>query len=124
LLKVGRVELTLQKIFLLTIREIYLFLRNLLGLIFHPYKTLRTISREKDFSQVILLSSWPLPLWFGLGTVFLTINFFFHPEGKIAGLVRIFNLFFSLYSLFIFLYAVYLFYWAIFYLRVKKGVRG
>lgn len=120
MLRIGAVELTTQKVILLAIREIYLFFSHLLGLILHPYKTLRTISREKDLSQAILLSSWPLPLWFVLGGLFLVINFLFRPGGIFTTLVKTFNLFFILYSLFIILYSAYLAYWLIFYLKARR----
>jgi hypothetical protein len=55
---------------LLTIKESYLFSRNLLGLIFHPFKTLRAIEREKDYSQAFLLFGLPFYILI-LGTIIM-----------------------------------------------------
>jgi len=43
----------------LGIKESYLLARNTYGLGFHPYKTLRSIFREKDRSQEILVFGLP-----------------------------------------------------------------
>lgn len=91
-------------------------------MILHPYKTLRTIRREKDFSQAILLSSWLLPFWLILGIVFVIINLLLHLEGIFAIFVRVFNLLFILYSLLAILYSLYLVYWLIFYLKVRRRI--
>ena len=53
---------------LLTIKESYLLVKNSLGLVWHPIKTLNSLSREKDRSQQLLVIG--LPLWIlaaGLG---------------------------------------------------------
>jgi len=55
---------------LLTIKESYLFSKNVVGLGVHPVKTLRQIGREKDRSQQLLI--WGLPIYIfivGLGLV-------------------------------------------------------
>ena len=55
---------------LLTIKESYLFIRNTLGLMLHPFKTLRSLFREQDFSQIVLVISFPIiSLIIGLGTI-------------------------------------------------------
>ena len=60
----------LARIFvLLGIKESYLFIRNSLGLIVHPFKTLRVIQREKDRSQQLLFFCWPV-LGFVIGIIF------------------------------------------------------
>jgi hypothetical protein len=53
---------------LLAIKESYLFSKNLLGLIFHPFKTLRAIERERDYSQAFLLFGLPFYILI-LGTI-------------------------------------------------------
>ena len=45
---------------LLSIKESYLFVRNSLGLVWHPFKTLAVMSREKDRSQQLLILGWPM----------------------------------------------------------------
>lgn len=40
---------------LLLLKETWLLFRNLLGLIYHPFLTLRKIRKEKDLSQALLL---------------------------------------------------------------------
>jgi hypothetical protein len=44
---------------LLSIKESYLFVRNSLGLIYHPFKTLLVMFRQKDRSQELLILAWP-----------------------------------------------------------------
>ncbi len=53
---------------LLSIKESYLFVRNSLGLVWHPFKTLAVMSREKDRSQQLLILGWPIYVLV-LGTV-------------------------------------------------------
>ena len=45
---------------LLTLKEGYLFVRNSFGLVWHPFKTLAVMSREKDRSQQLLILGWPI----------------------------------------------------------------
>jgi len=40
---------------LITTKEFYLFIRNLIGLIYHPFLTLRIIKRKHDLSQTLLI---------------------------------------------------------------------
>jgi hypothetical protein len=47
---------------LLVLRESYLFGRNCLGLVCHPFKTLNRIFLEKDISQGILICGLPFYL--------------------------------------------------------------
>ncbi|MCX6817065.1 MAG: hypothetical protein NTZ93_04310 [Candidatus Beckwithbacteria bacterium] len=55
---------------LLTIKESYLLAKNTYGLGVHPYKTLKSISREKDRSQELLILGWPIyVLILGAGVV-------------------------------------------------------
>ena len=57
---------------LLSIKESYLLVKNTLGLVWHPIKTLNSLSREKDRSQQLLVIG--LPLWIlvaGLGLTWL-----------------------------------------------------
>ena len=57
---------------LLSIKESYLLVKNTLGLVWHPIKTLNSLAREKDRSQQLLVIG--LPLWVlavGLGLTWL-----------------------------------------------------
>jgi len=57
---------------LLTIKESYLLSKNILGLGIHPIKTLRSVSREKDRSQQLLILGLPIyVLVFGLAVVWI-----------------------------------------------------
>lgn len=109
----------LKFIFLHLIREIYLFFRNLWGLVFHPYKTLASIRREEDLSQAFLVGSWPISVWLILAILFVAIKFLFRPIGVFNTAL---NAVFILYSLFFILYFLYLVYWLLFYLKVQRRV--
>jgi len=100
----------------LSLREAYLFLRNLFGLLFHPYKTMRAIRREQDFSQFALLSLWPFLIWLILFFSIAVIKFFWHP-----GLInQAAKTAFILCSLFAIFHSLYLAYWLFFYLKIEK----
>jgi hypothetical protein len=45
---------------LLSIKESYLLLKNTYGLSIHPFKTLRSLAREKDRSQELLILGLPV----------------------------------------------------------------
>lgn len=49
---------------LLGIREGYLFVRNVYGVVEHPFLTFKRIYDDKDYSQGILLFGLPIGLWF------------------------------------------------------------
>ncbi|PIP52737.1 hypothetical protein COX08_04810 [Candidatus Beckwithbacteria bacterium CG23_combo_of_CG06-09_8_20_14_all_34_8] len=67
---------------LLSIKESYLFTRNSLGLIFHPYKTIRSLIRERDYSQILLLISLPAyVLAGGLGVIWFGRRLIHAPYG-------------------------------------------
>jgi len=68
---------------LLSIKESYLFVRNWLGMVFHPFKTLRALFREQDFSQIILVLGFPL-YWFvgGLGLIWFGRRLINAPPGQ------------------------------------------
>ena len=68
---------------LLSIKESYLFSRNLFGLYKHPFKTLRAIFREEDASQFFLLFSLPIfIIVVGLGVVWLGRRLIHVPKGE------------------------------------------
>ena len=54
----------------LSIKESYLLTKNWLGMYFHPFKTIRALIREKDYSQLLLVSTFPIYiLLFGLFSI-------------------------------------------------------
>jgi len=69
--KIGKIGL------LLLIKESYLLFRNSIGLVLHPFKTLRHLRREKDRSQQLLLLGWPFYV-LGMGLVAL------YSQGKVG----------------------------------------
>jgi hypothetical protein len=55
---------------LFSVKEGYLFARNSFGLGVHPFKTIRALLRERDYSQMLILFGFPL-IWFGMGLGFI-----------------------------------------------------
>lgn len=80
---------------------------------------MRAIRREQDFSQAILLSAWPFPLWLILATAWLAIRLFWRP-GLLNQSVKTIFLFYSLFAI---LYSLYLAYWLFFYYRISRKWR-
>lgn len=75
---------------LISSKEAYLFLKNLYGLLTHPFKTIVQIRKKPDRSQTILVLG--LPVWVGLGFLGIVglvgIGFwYFRPTSQI--LVRV-----------------------------------
>jgi len=90
-------------------------------LIFHPYKTLRQIRSEKDYSQTFLILGFPVYLWLPLALILLIfelINFFFlmipwsWHRLILGGFVFL--------SLVLMAIEAYIFYWVFIYFRFKK----
>jgi len=64
--------------FLIIIKEGYLLIKNLLGLISHPFLTLRSIRANKDFSQMFLIIaalSAPLVIMAMISSIYLIIKY-------------------------------------------------
>lgn len=61
----------LHSLVLIFLKESYLFLKNLYGLIVHPFKTTGEIVKKPDHSQTILIFGLPVYLWFLGAIVFL-----------------------------------------------------
>jgi len=71
----------LRLAFLILAKEAYLLIKNLLGLIYHPYLTLKKIKAKKDLSQTFLIILAIItPLAFALSTslVYLILKYIFH----------------------------------------------
>ena len=83
MLKLKKFILTILKYgILLSLKEGYLFFRNLLGLTQHPFKTFRAMFREQDWSQVLLVLSLPAyALIGGLGIIWLGRKLIQAPKG-------------------------------------------
>lgn len=45
---------------LLLLKDSYLFVRNSFGLVWHPFKTLAVMFKQKDRSQELLILAWPV----------------------------------------------------------------
>jgi hypothetical protein len=100
--KIGKYSL------LLSVKESYLFIKNLLGLIYHPFKTLRQILREQDLSQAALIFGLPV-YTFVAGVIFIFIARFLiqaPPEWGILLKLSLFLIFLTSFLIFI-----YLLYW-------------
>lgn len=73
MIKIQKIKKKIQQSFLpkaavlISFKEAYLFLKNLYGLIVHPFKTIVRIRKKPDWSQTILVLG--LPVWGGLGVV-------------------------------------------------------
>jgi len=68
---------------LLSIKESYLFLRNLFGLYKHPFKTLRAVFREEDASQFLLIFGLPIfIITAGLGLIWASRRLINAPKGE------------------------------------------
>lgn len=67
---------------LLSIREIYLFARNLYGFYFHPFLTTKRIIEGKDWSQTVLIFGLPIYLWLGWIFILLISRIFIFGELK------------------------------------------
>ncbi|OGD53997.1 hypothetical protein A3J78_01350 [Candidatus Beckwithbacteria bacterium RBG_13_35_6] len=95
---------------LLTIKESYLFCKNIFGLIVHPFKTLKNILREQDFSQAALILGLPFYL-FVAGLIFIiTARFLIQAPSQWGIIAKL--LLFLIFS-FSFLVFIYLGYWLI-----------
>jgi len=93
-------------------------------LIFHPYKTLRQIRSEKDYSQTFLILGFPVYLWLPLAFILLIfelINFFFIkvPWPWHRWLL----VFFALITFFLLVIEAYIAYWVFIYWRLKIKTR-
>lgn len=67
---------------MLSFKESYLLLRNSLGLVIHPFKTLRALLRERDYSQILLIIGAPFYiLCVGLGLIWFGRRLIDAPRG-------------------------------------------
>ena len=104
---------------LLGIKEVYLFFRNLYGLVCHPFLVVKRIGKNRDFSQGLLI--FGLPGYFWLGAIFFLaiLRFLIGIRGNLGWIAKS-SLF--LITCFAGLLLSYLLYWI--YLSFKKGGRG
>lgn len=71
---------------LVSLKEFYLFLRNLYGLVVHPFKTIVEIRKKPDWSQTVLI--FGLPVYGGIGVIggmgmALVLLLFFQPTNEL-----------------------------------------
>jgi len=110
---------SVKKIFkltvLLAIREVYLFFRNLYGLVCHPFLTVKRIEKEKDLSQGILIFGLPGYFWLGAIIFLAILRFLIGIRGSLGWIALT-----SLFSVTSFsgLFFLYLLYWL--FLTFKK----
>lgn len=103
----------IKAVVLISLKEAYLFLRNLYGLIVHPFKTIVEILKKPDWSQTILI--FGLPVYAGIGLIGgigigLVLVLLFRPTNE-----ALINFLFFLFACLMFLvscYALYLGFWA------------
>lgn len=96
-------------------------MRNLWGLISHPYLTLRAIRAEKDYSQAFFILGFPFYLFvflFFSFSVFELLNFFFLELPWF--LHRPILAFFAMLAFFLLALEAYIAYWVFVYWRLKK----
>lgn len=105
----------IKLIFLILIKEFYLLIKNFLGLIYHPFLTLREIKKAKDKSQALLIISlicFPFFLCLFLTLTGLIIGRFI--KLPFINYLKFLALYSDLFTFFIFsLSSLYLFYWSI-----------
>jgi len=93
-------------------------------LITHPYKTLRKIRLQKDFSQALLVLGLPFYLWLFLALLFVIVKLISLFVVKIPPPFGLFGLLaFVSATVFLVLAEFYIFFWLAYYLKVKKRAR-
>ncbi len=118
-----KLKKSLKNIFRITIllgvREGYLLVRNVYGIVEHPFLTTGRIVRQRDLSQGILIFGLPAGLWLGWIFVLLVSRFFVFGRLKFGFLAKASFLVSTLFTSFGVLLLAYCFYavW-------KRGRRG
>lgn len=74
---------------LLGIREGYLLVRNVFGIVEHPKLTMSRIVRKRDLSQGILIFGLPIGLWFGWIFVLLVSRLFIFGRLQFGFLAKV-----------------------------------
>ena len=94
---IKRLKSIFYLVFLFLIREAYVLLRNLLGLFFHPYLTLRRIRQENDWLALVflyLVIASPLLLAAAFSFVYFVFKLLFSLNfSRIGSLVILLDLF-------------------------------
>ena len=100
-------SLTWHSLFLVLIKETYLFTKNLYGLIVHPFKTTGEIVKKPDHSQTFLIFGLPFYLFLGGAIIFLPFFWIIRNwyNARILSLLA-----FYIFSFILFIVACYLFY--------------
>ena len=100
----------LKIIFLLGLREIYCWLKNIYGMMEHPSLTVSRIKKREDLSQEILVLGLPWFLWLGWGIVLAVSRIFIFGRWQFGWLAKTSFWGVSFLSLFCFLVFLYFFY--------------
>ncbi|MDO8551434.1 MAG: hypothetical protein Q7S03_02030 [bacterium] len=111
--KANSFKTLLKPFVLISFKESYFFVRNLYGLVFHPFKTIAGVLQKPDWSQTFLIFGLPFYLWLAFLFFFVPVFFLFHDYYRLHLLLK--GVFF-LFSFFVFILGAYLFYWATQYL--------
>ena len=122
-LKITKIKNSGRKItkllILLGIKEGYLLVRNVYGMVEHPTMTFNRIYRKKDYSQTILIFGIPIGLWLAWVFVLLISRIFIFGRLHFGFWAKVSFLGSTLITLIVFLLLTYCFY-----LVWKKGRRG
>ena len=104
---------------LLGVREGYLLVRNVYGIVEHPKLTFGRIVKQKDLSQGLLFFGLPVSLWFGWLFILLVSRVFIFGRLQFGFLAKISFLASTLLTAYSLLLIAYCFYavW-------KRGRRG
>jgi hypothetical protein len=111
-------SLTWHSLFLVLIKETYLFVKNLYGLLTHPFKTIVSLRQNHDKSQTLLVFGLPIYLFIGGTILFLPFFWLIRNwyNARILSLIA-----FYVFSFVLFVLACYLFYWLVqYYLKCKS----
>ena len=110
----NKLQKSLKKIFkisvLMGIRESYLLVSNLYGIVEHPKLTMSRIVKKRDLSQGILIFGLPITLWFGWIFILLVSRIFIFGQLRFGFLAKTSFLASSLVTLFCLLFLFYYFY--------------
>jgi hypothetical protein len=115
-------SLTWHSLFLVLIKETYLFVKNLYGLLTHPFKTIVTLRQKHDKSQTLLIFGLPFYLFLGGAIIFLPFFWLIRNwyNARILSL-----LVFYIFSFVLFITACYLFYCLVqYFLKCKSKLKS
>jgi len=109
--------------FLLALREGYVTLKNILGIIAHPFKTINEIKREKNYSQAIIIPTaivFPFMATITVSGLYIVIKYFLNFSlPPLTGIIlKTFLIVSTVYTLLI---SAYLGYWIVKVVKKNKS---